>query len=344
MRLWAEESRAVFRRAFADRRVCVTGGAGFIGSHLVDALLCLGANVSIIDDLSSGDPEYPAALIERWGDRARFYYASILEPAALNAACDGAQTVFHLAALGSVPQSIAEPERTMDVNLTGTVRVAEAARRAKARRLVFSSSSSIYGESRRWPITEDAPVRPLSPYAASKAAGEHVVRAWAASYRLSGISLRYFNIFGPRQSADSQYAAVIPAFIDAIARGQRPVIFGDGSQTRDFAPVANAVYANLLAGASDKAFAGESVNIGCGTETSISDLARQIAGLMDRPDLEPLHAAPRPGDVARSVASIEQARALLGYAPVATPEQGLRQLIEWTRMSAVERAKTEPCG
>lgn len=344
MRLWPEESEALFRRAFADRRVCVTGGAGFIGSHLADALLGLGARVSIIDDLTAGDPEYPAALIEKWGDRARFYYASILEPAALRAACQGAAAVFHLAALGSVPQSIAEPERTMDVNLIGTVRVAEAARHANTKRLVFSSSSSVYGDAPTMPVTEDTPIRPLSPYAASKAAAEHVLRAWSSSYGLSGVCLRYFNIFGPRQPANSQYAAVIPAFINAIANARRPTIYGDGSHTRDFAPVANAVYANLLAGATDRKLHGQAVNIGCAHKTSIRQLADQIAALMGRPDLDPVHEAPRRGDIAHSVASIDLARELLGYTPVRSPEQGLRELVEWTKMSAAERAKTEPCG
>ncbi|MEZ6211121.1 MAG: SDR family NAD(P)-dependent oxidoreductase [Phycisphaerales bacterium] len=344
MKLWTNDAEARLRTAYADQRVCVTGGAGFIGSHLVDCLLNLGASVAIIDDLSTGDAEYPAHLIDKWGDRVRFIYASILEPPALRAATENASVVFHLAAIGSVPQSISEPERTMDVNLTGTVRVAEAARRAKSRRLVFASSSAIYGDTSQLPITEDAPIKPMSPYAASKAAAEHVVRAWSASYALSGVSLRYFNIFGPRQSADNQYAAVIPAFISAIASGKHPTINGDGSFTRDFAPVANAVYANLLAGASTSNLTGQAVNIACAAKTSIKQLAEQIASLMGRPDLDPAFAPPRKGDIPHSVASIDAARKLLGYEPIATPEQGLRELVEWAQMSAEQRAKAEPCG
>jgi len=344
MKLWPKDVQARLRSAYANQRVCVTGGAGFIGSHLVDCLLHLGASVAIIDDLSTGDAEYPAHLIDNWGDRVRFTYASILEPLALKTATENAAVVFHLAAIGSVPQSVAEPERTMDVNLTGTVRVAEAARRAKSRRLVFASSSAIYGDTSQLPITEDAPIKPMSPYAASKAAAEHVVRAWSASYGLSGVSLRYFNIFGPRQSAESQYAAVIPAFISAIAQGKHPTILGDGSFTRDFAPVANAVYANLLAGASTNTLTGQAVNIGCAIKTSIRQLADQLAMLMGRPDLDPIFAPPRNGDVPHSVASIDAARKLLAYEPIATPEQGLRELVEWIKMPAEQRAKAQHCG
>ncbi len=344
MKLWTEDREALFRRVYSNRPVCVTGGAGFIGGHLAEALLNLGSRVTIIDDLSTGDAEFPGELIERFGSRARFVYASILEPAALRSACEGAEVVFHLAALGSVPRSIAEPERTMDVNLTGTVRVAEQARRAGARRLVFSSSSSVYGDSPEMPKAESMLMKPMSPYAASKAAGEHVVRAWATSYGLSGVCLRYFNVFGPRQSSENEYAAVIPAFIKAIAAGKRPTIYGDGSYSRDFTPVCNAVYANLLAGAAERTLDGQPVNIACGQKMTILELARRIASFMGRPDLEPVFAEARVGDIPHSLAALDEARDLLGFRPVMSVEDGLRGTVEWAKQSAEARAKTEPCG
>ncbi len=314
---------------YAGRRVCVTGGAGFIGGHLAGALLDLGASVSIIDDLSASDGAYASSLVNAYPGRARFIYASILEPTALDEAALHADTIFHLAAMTSVPRSIEEPARCFEVNVVGTVRVAEAARAAGARRIVLASSSSVYGDDAAIPKHEALLPRPLSPYAASKTAGEAIVRAWSHVYSLWGVSLRYFNIFGPRQSADNRYAAVIPAFIKRLNAGQRPIIHGDGSSTRDFTPVANAVHATILAGASPDNPGGQAVNIGLGQRTSVLDLAHTLARLTDRPGVEPEFQPARPGDVPHSVADISRASRVLGYQPVKGLEEGLAETVAW---------------
>ncbi len=315
---------------YAGRRVCVTGGAGFIGGHLAGALLDLGAAVTIIDDLSGSSGEHTSSLVNAYPGRARFVFASILDPAAMEEAAHGADAIFHLAAMTSVPRSIEEPERCFDVNVVGTVRVAEAARAAGARRLILASSSSVYGDDPSIPKHEALIPRPLSPYAASKTAGEAIVRAWSHVYGLWGISLRYFNIFGPRQSAESRYAAVIPAFIKRLSAEQRPIIYGDGSSTRDFTPVANAVHATILAGAVPDNPAGQAANVGLGHRTSILDLARLLARLTDRPGVEPELKPARPGDVAHSVADISRAQRVLGYEPVKGLEEGLSETVAWS--------------
>ncbi len=322
--------------------MCVTGGAGFIGGHLVDALLSLGCNIRVIDDLSNSKSDHLAELIEMEPERVQFIHGSILDDAALNQAMQGAETVFHLAAMSSVPRSIAEPERTYAVNVTGTLRVAEAARRANARRIVYSASSSAYGQSTRLPKRETDVPAPVSPYASSKLAGEHIMLAWAQSYNISTINLRYFNIFGPRQPADSPYSAVIAVFARALLAGEAPVIFGDGSQSRDFTFVANAVLANLLAAASEKPLAGEVVNVGSGTRTDLLALAKSIADLCGVPHLKARHAPPRAGDVLHSQADIGLAGQLLGYTPVVSLQDGLTQTIDWYRGVCAACADKEP--
>lgn len=207
-------------RPFYDgRRVCVTGGAGFIGGHLVDALFWLGADITVIDDLSNSDLSHLAELIEAEPDRVRFVHGSILDEHALADAVDDVQTVFHLAALGSVPRSVEDPERFAAVNITGTQRVLQAARFAKIDRVVAASSSSVYGDQVELPKVETQPLKPMSPYAATKACGEHLCAVWSQCYGLSTASLRYFNVFGPRQSAESSYAAVVPAFAENVVDG-----------------------------------------------------------------------------------------------------------------------------
>ncbi|MGQ0627709.1 MAG: NAD-dependent epimerase/dehydratase family protein, partial [Phycisphaerales bacterium] len=256
MRLPAELV-ASLRPAFEGRSVCVTGGAGFIGGHTVDALLSLGANVTVIDDLSNSSPAHLMEHMEFEPQRLRFVHASILDPAALRHAVADAELVLHLAAVGSVPRSIEEPARTFAVNADGTVCVVQACRRVGVRRVVFASSSSVYGSGaaagsnspRQGPPaqpearTESMALAPMSPYAASKLAAEAVVAAWSRSYGLSALSVRYFNVFGPRQPAGSAYAAVVPAFVEAYLHSKPPVIYGDGSASRDFTPVANVVAA-----------------------------------------------------------------------------------------------------
>lgn len=322
---------ARLRPALEGRACCVTGGAGFIGGHLVDALVSLGARVTVIDDLSNSDAAHLAGLIDLDPARVRFVHASILERAALDEALEGAELVFHLAALGSVPRSVEDPTRTWLVNATGTMRVLDATVRAKARRLVYSASSSAYGDNPTLPKRETQATEPMSPYAAAKLAGESLCRSWSACYGLETACLRYFNIFGPRQAADSAYAAVVPAFIKALFSGGSPVVFGDGEQTRDFTHVSNAVAANLLAATAPKTLQGQVVNIGAGVRTSVNTLAGALARLCDRPGVSPDHRPARVGEVRDSVADITAARELLGYTPVTTLDEGLDQTVRWYR-------------
>lgn len=338
---------ASVRPAYEHRRVVVTGGAGFIGSHLVDALVSLGAHVRVIDDLSNSTASYVADLVELEPDRVAFVHGSILDRTAMTDAfslqhragkqSDRGPVVFHLAAVGSVPLSIEQPGRAWDVNATGTLRVLEALRAAGGGRVVHSSSSSIYGDrgaSSGEPCQEDMPPCPLSPYAASKLAGEHLLATWSRCYGLESIALRYFNVFGPRQRADSAYAAVIPAFASRMLAGKPPIIYGDGQQTRDFTFVANVVLANLLAGATGTLPDNAVANVGLGRATSLNRLAEQMAEIAGQEsgvegDLTPHHKPPRQGEVRHSLASIERARGLLGYEPFASLREGLAETIHW---------------
>jgi UDP-glucose 4-epimerase len=307
---------------YRDRTVCVTGGAGFIGGHLCEALLARDARVTVIDDLSNGRREN----LEPLGDRVTFVEGSILDDDALDRAVGDASVVFHLAAVASVPRSVAEPELYLQVNTMGTLRVLEAARRAGADRVVYASSSSVYGDQPTLPKVETSPPDPRSPYAAAKSAGEHLARAYATCYGLSCVSLRYFNIFGPRQRPDSPYAAVIPKFCAAYGAGETPVIFGDGSQTRDFTFVANAVHANLLAGATAIPLAGEIVNVAAGEGRTVIELIEAVAA---RLGVEPAYetSPPRPGEVQHSRADIDAARDLLGYEPIVSFDEGLDRTV-----------------
>ncbi len=310
---------------FAGQRVCVTGGAGFIGSHLVDALVELDAKVTVIDDLSNSSSERIAALMDGTDrDRVKFIYGSILDPNALAQALHDAETVFHLAAMVAVPLSIEEPERCFAVNATGTARVLEAARDAAALRVIYSASSSAYGDSTTLPLHEDLPTRPLSPYGASKAAGEHIVRAYAQTLGLPALSLRYFNVFGPRQREDSTYAAAIPSFIAAIRDHKPPRIFGDGTASRDFTHVSDIVRANLLAASTTDEHRGDVINIAAGHATTVNDLATTIAEFAGRTDITPEHLPARPGDIKHSYADISAANKLIGYAPLTDLETGIR--------------------
>lgn len=317
------------RAAYAGRRVCVTGGGGFIGGHLAEALLLLGARVTIIDDLSNSTAAHAVGLAEGYPDRARFVYGSILDPKALADAVRDSEFVFHLAAMNSVPRSLEEPERAFEVNAIGTLRVAEASRAVRAARLVYAGSSSAYGDDPVLPKNEAMLPRPLSPYGASKLAGESIVRAWACSYGLASITLRFFNVFGPRQPGDSAYSAVVAAFLSRLHAGQRPIIFGDGSQTRDFTPVANAVHALLLAGSVSLQEIGPVVNIAMGEATSIRELASVLARLAGREQLTPEFRPARRSEVPHSVADISLARRLLGYDPVKSLEEGLSDAASW---------------
>ena len=323
------------RTSYAGRCVCVTGGAGFIGGHICDALLSVGAKISVVDDLSGSDAAHISELVELEPERVRFVHGSILDDGALDEALGSAKTVLHLAALGSVPRSIEQPERYFAVNATGTLRVLEAARRSGAERVVLASSSSVYGDAATLPKKESMPHACLSPYAASKLAGEGLVSAYARSLGVDGVSLRYFNVFGPRQRADNAYAAVIAAFAHRLLSGQSPVIYGDGSATRDFTYVGNAVLATLLAGSREEPLEGMVLNVGTGRQTSIRDLAALMAVRCKKGELSAQHEPDRAGDVKHSLADIARAREVLGYEPFESLETGLDQTLAWYRAVGV---------
>ncbi|MSR44917.1 MAG: NAD-dependent epimerase/dehydratase family protein [Phycisphaerales bacterium] len=307
------------RNSYRDCSVCVTGGAGFIGSHIVATLDQLGAHITVIDDCSNGRRENLVGL----SDRVRLIEASILDRSSMADAARGARVLFHLAALGSVPASLESPERFQETNATGTMMVLQAARAAGVARVVYSASSSAYGDTPTLPKIETMVPDPRSPYAVAKLEGEHLCRAWAICYGLSTISLRYFNIFGPRQRPDSQYAAVIPKFATALRQGLSPTIFGDGGQTRDFTHVDNAVHANLLAGSCTNQLHGEMVNIGCADKFTLLELLDQMNGLLAT-KISPKFEPTRQGDVRDSLASVVAAKALIGYEPVMPFAEGLR--------------------
>ncbi len=321
--------RSRFASALSNQVVCVTGGAGFIGGHLVDALVALGARVTVIDDLSNSDAGHLSKVIDACPEQIRFVQGSILDPVALGAAVEGARVVFHLAAMGSVPRSVEDPARAWVVNATGTMRVLSAAHKAGAHRVVFSASSSAYGNNPELPKVESMGCEPESPYAASKVAGEGLCRAWSGSYGLDTVSLRYFNIFGPRQRAGSAYAAAIPAFLSAFADGRAPTVFGSGEQTRDFTHVNNAVFANLLAAVHEGDLGGEVLNVGAGQRTSVNELARILGEHSGRGDVGVVHAPERAGEVMHSVADIRAIEDRLGYRVVTGMEEGLGETAGW---------------
>jgi nucleoside-diphosphate-sugar epimerase len=310
---------------FAGRKVLITGGAGFIGSHLAEALVELGARVIVIDDLSGGSVDN----LQSFGP-LEFIEGSILDFDLLDRCTRGCDYVLHQAALGSVPRSVEHPRLYNTVNITGTLNVLEAARAARVKRVVFAASSSAYGEN-PVPWVESMPSLPRSPYAATKLAGEGLLRAYAASYGLDTASLRYFNIFGPRQNANSAYAAVIAAFAKALIAGVRPVIYGDGEQSRDFTFVANACHANLLCAARPQLLNGAVINVGCAGQISVNTLAQAVAAALGRPDLKPAYEATRAGDILHSFADLSLTRQILGYAPIVDFGSGLKQTMDWYR-------------
>jgi nucleoside-diphosphate-sugar epimerase len=308
-------------------RYLVTGGAGFIGSHIVERLVRDGAEVTVLDDLSTGRRENLRAV----RDRIRFIRGNAARLEVCRRAMQGVDYVLHQAAVTSVPHSTRNPIAAHHANVTATLNILLAAREAKVRRVVFAGSTAAYGDATELPNHEALLPRPLSAYAASKLAGEAYCHAFWRTHGLETVVLRYFNIFGPRQNLDSQYGAVVPLFIAAALRETPPLIFGDGAQTRDFTFVANVVEANLLAcHAPAEQAVGSVFNVGCGTATSIGDLWRHIADLVGI-DLEPLHDAARPGDVRHSLASIARARGQLGFDPVVSLQEGLRQTVAYYR-------------
>jgi nucleoside-diphosphate-sugar epimerase len=299
--------------------VLVTGGAGFIGSHLVDALLARGAQVRVLDNFATGKPENLAP----GRDRLEVAAGDLRDAEACRRACDGCRIVFHQAALGSVPRSVADPATTVAVNVLGTAHLFKAALDAGAERVVYASSSSVYGDQAALPKREGEEGSPLSPYAASKAATEELAAAFAASYGGILVGLRYFNVYGPRQDPEGPYAAVIPRFLTACLAGEPCEIFGDGEQSRDFTYVEDAVTANLLAaGAAAGGRGAVAVNVGGGSRTTINELAAAVQRLTGA-RRGPVHLPPRPGDVRHSLADLGRAEVVLGYRPAWSLEAGL---------------------
>jgi UDP-glucose 4-epimerase len=307
-------------------RVLVTGGAGFIGSHLVEALLARGRTVRVVDNLSTGHRSNLDHL-ERsfeWleGDLADFEVC--------RAAVEGVSDVLHQAAIPSVPRSVLEPLQSHESGPTATLNLLEAARMAGARRFVFAASSSAYGDTEDLPKHEGMVPNPLSPYAAAKLSGEHYVRVYARTMGLDGVSLRYFNVFGPRQDPSSPYSGVISLFSRLMAEGRAPTIYGDGSQTRDFTYVANIVQANLMSLESDHPLGGEALNVGTGRRISLLDLVGSINRALGT-DLVPEFRPTRAGDVRDSQASLDRVKLVLGYEPSVDFEEGLRRTLGVTK-------------
>jgi UDP-glucose 4-epimerase len=304
-------------------RYLITGGAGFIGSNIAHALIVRRESVRILDDFSTGRSQN----LEGIADQVEIVRADLRDPDAVAHAVRGVEIVLHQAALNSNPRSIKEPGPTNAVNVGGTLLLLEAARQAKVRRLVYASSSSVYGESPALPKTEELPLLPKAPYGVSKLAAELYCRVFTQVYGLETVSLRYFNVFGPRQLPDSEYAAVIPRFLRRMLAGQRPVIYGDGEQSRDFTPVENVVEANLLA-AGPATGAGDVFNVACGQTTTLNQLVAWLNVELGT-ELPPIHEPPRPADIRHSYASIRKAEAALGYRPRADVRTGLRQTVQW---------------
>lgn len=303
----------------------VTGAAGFIGSNLVRFLLDRDHTVVAVDNLSTGR----SGNLEAVREQIDFVEGDIRDREFMRERCAGVDYVFHQAALPSVPRSVDKPWASHDHNVNGTLSVFLAAREAGVERVVYAASSSAYGDTEQLPKTESMCAQPQSPYAVSKHVGELYGRVFHEVYGMDTVGLRYFNVFGPRQRPDSAYAAAIPKFIDAFRRGEPPVIYGDGEQTRDFTYVENVLHANWdAATAPTDQVAGEIFNVGCGDRTTVNELVRKIRRVMDA-DIDPVYDDPRPGDVRHSHADISKAREAFGYEPEVDVEEGLRRTVAW---------------
>ncbi|MCB1032851.1 MAG: NAD-dependent epimerase/dehydratase family protein [Acidobacteria bacterium] len=310
-------------------RALVTGGAGFIGSNLTRALLARGVEVVVLDDLCNGLrenlPEDP---------RCSFVEGDIRDAGVVREAAEGCEVVFHQAAIGSVPRSMREPLIYYDVNLRGSAVVFEAARDAGVRRVVWASSSSVYGNTEAAEKREGEEGKPISPYAASKAGIEVVAAAHSEAYDQEIVGLRYFNVYGPFQRSDSAYAAVVPLFVAALESGERPRIFGDGEQARDFSFVADVVDANLLAATVDASMRGEVFNVSGDRAYSVNQLLAAVAAALGCAEPGPEYLSPRKGDIRRSKADLARARRILGYSPGTSLADGLAQTVAWFRSRA----------
>ena len=319
------------RRAMREPLYLVTGGAGFIGSQLVTRLLRDGARVRVLDNFSTGtraNLAFPRDLRRR----VEVVRGDVRDLATVARAARGARVVFHQAAMRSVPRSIKDPLGANANNVTGTLHVLEAARRARVPRVVYASSSSVYGDRPELPKREEQPTKPVSPYAVSKVAGELYASVWSRLFAVEAIGLRYFNVFGPRQDPKSEYAAVIPRFIMWALRGRPIQVHGDGRQSRDFTYIDNVVEANVLAGRA-AGVAGEVFNVGCGSRTSLLEIIAMLEAIVGR-SLARRHAPSRSGDVAHTLADLSKAKQLLGYEPLVGFEDGLKRTVEYFRARA----------
>jgi UDP-glucose 4-epimerase len=305
----------------------VTGGAGFIGSSIAAKLLDQGETVRILDDFSSGRREN----LDGLKGRLEVIEGSIVNAETVEGCVRGVDVIFHEAAIPSVPRSVENPQPTLLANVQGTTTVLDVARRAGVRRVIYASSSSAYGDSAALPKVETMPTEPLSPYAVSKLTREHLMRVFSSLYAIETLSLRYFNVFGPRQDPTSPYAAVIPRFITAALTGQRPQVFGDGEQTRDFCYVDNVVSANLLAASSPRKLTGQVVNVACGERISLNTLLGYLSEETGRPVAADYRAS-RAGEVRDSLADISAAGRLLGYTPLVRVREGLRLTLASARL------------
>jgi nucleoside-diphosphate-sugar epimerase len=313
----------------------VTGGAGFIGSHLAAALNQQGARVRIIDDLSTGHRENLDAI----GGSIDFIQGSINDPKALNQALEDVELVFHEAAIPSVPRSVQNPLATHEASVDGTFSLLLAARDRKVRRVIYAASSAAYGDQPDLPKREDMRPSPLSPYAVAKLVGEYYCQVFSQIYGLETISLRYFNVFGPRQDPSSEYSGVISRFITALLSGQQPIIYGDGEQSRDFTYISNVVAANVAAAEAPQAV-GQIINVANGVRVTLNALLETLKVLTGCTNVRPRYADARKGDVRDSLADISVARAVLNYEPQIGLEEGLRLTIEWWKQSRVSYLKS----
>ncbi|MDP2729875.1 MAG: SDR family oxidoreductase [Dehalococcoidales bacterium] len=304
------------------KKVVVTGGAGFIGSHLAEELAGKGYQVVILDDLSTGKMKNIESLLKK--GNVDFVKGSITGPSLLNKLFKNVYYVFHLAAIPSVPRSVEDPQASHEVNVNGTLNVLLAARENNVKKVIYASSSSVYGDTPTLPKSEDMMPRPQSPYAVTKLTGEYYCQVFSNVYGLPAVCLRYFNVYGARQDPNSRYASVIPTFIKKVSEGKPPVIFGDGEQTRDFTFVKDAVQATVLAAEDD---AQGVFNIARGESITINQLARLVIGLIGK-NGNPVYEAPRPGDIRHSLADISKARAFR-YQPKYTLKDGLSETIRW---------------
>ena len=303
----------------------VTGGGGFIGSHIVEELLRRNETVRIIDNFSTGKREN----VQAFAGRAEVIEADIAEAPNLAQILKGADYVIHQAAIPSVPKSMIDPVKSHHANVDGTLRLLVACREAGVKRVVYASSSSLYGDSPTLPKHEEMKPNPLSPYGAQKLFGEMYCQVFTRAYGLETVSLRYFNVFGPRQDATSQYSGVLALFIPAVLQGRRPTIYGDGLQSRDFTYVKNVAEANLLA-CKVPGVAGQVFNVACGDRITVNSMLQQINKITGK-DVTPIYADPRAGDIKHSQADITRAKEHLGYQPKVSFEEGLRHTIEWYR-------------